>query len=592
MNLENHVFKRSRTYRRRKGATPLSRVGSVQRCSVGLPPGEGVRTIVARSISASRPRSTRCCRPQGMGAQPAAPHGDAGEHATAPPCDENGPPATPSEEREPPILAERLRLLGLAEPRDGDADLLATVLAIDSLVASLAPRHAALCGKLHAAFKCAFEGYFKNVAAGQNLAAAAAVSPTQREHSESSPVCGSVRAKAREKAREAKTKATGCVRKLDIPASPGVTGLADVIVQLGSVPWEDVEAAVQEHPAGANQLVSAITLQRTGKTRRPRPVARPSSPMADRTGGCCPDQHFGRDFWQRGQWVPRLLSYSDLPEWRKAQANELIREGYRQETSSYKECVRSWLYLHNESFNIHSHLWPAVATVPIAAFTVLSDVHQRGAPPVDALMCLPFFVGAFGCLFLSAMFHTMYECCERSASCFAKLDYIGITLLIYGSNWPAVHFMFYCRPELQLLYLASITVLCVPTVVVVVADRFAGESYKGLRAGLFSTLGLTALAPIIHFSVRPGLPLDSAVFWSYLLQMIAMGCFYLVGALLYALSMPERFCPGKLDYFGNAHNIFHVLVLAGVATTYSAFAVLFDEVEANGFQAVCVAFED
>ena len=520
-----------------------------------------------------------------MGAQPAAPHGDAGEHATAPPRAENDPPAAPTEEREPPIVAERVRL-DLAGPREDDGDLLDTMLAIDSLVASLTPRHAALRGKLHAAFKGAFEGCLQNVAAeGQNLAANA-VSPTQHERPNALPVCGSVGAKAREKAREAKKKATGCVRSLDIPASPGVTGFADVIVQLGSVPWEDLEAARQEHLPGASHLVSAMKLQRTGNTRRPRYVARPSIPIADRTGGCCPDQHFGR-----GQWVPRLLSYSDLPEWRKAQANELIREGYRQETSSYKEYLLiSWLYLHNESFNIHSHLWPAVATVPIAAFTVLSDVHQRGAPLVDALMCVPFFVGAFGCLFLSAMFHTMYECCERSASCFAKLDYIGITLLIYGSNWPAVHFMFYCRPELQFLYLAGITVLCVPTVVVVVADRFAGESFKILRALLFSALGLTALAPIIHFSVRPGLPLDSAVFWSYLLQMVAMGCFYLVGAMLYALSVPERVCPGKLDYFGNAHNIFHVLVLAGVATTYSAFAVLFDEVEANGFQTVCAAF--
>ncbi len=503
----------------------------------------------------------------------------------APPCEEHdapSPPTTPPEE-EPPIIAGKL-LLELAESQDNE--LLTTVLAIDSLVSSLAPRHAALRGKLHEALK-QWTSSHTTVAA-----AAAAVLPKQRNRSGSSPVCGSARAKAREKASEAKTKAADCVRSIDIPVASGVSGLDDVSVQLGAVPWDDIETARQKQPVGTSEVSSAVTLQRTGKTRRPKPVVRASSPMAGRAARCCPDQHFGRDFWQRGQWVPRLLNYSELPGWRKAQANDLIRGGYRQESSSYKECLRSWLYLHNESFNIHSHLWPAVATVPIAAFTVLSDVQRRGAPVVDALMCLPFFVGAFGCLFLSAMFHTMYECCERSAACWSKLDYIGITLLIYGSNWPAVHFMFYCRPELQFLYLASITVLCVPTVVVVVDDRFAGESYKGLRAGLFSLLGLTALAPVIHFSMRPGLPLDDSAFWSYLLQMIAMGGCYLFGAMLYALSMPERLCPeGKLDYFGNAHNIFHVLVLAGVVLTYSAFKVLFDEVEASGFQAACTTFD-
>ena len=462
------------------------------------------------------------------------------------------PPSTPPEE-EPPIIAGKL-LLDLAEPQDDE--VLVTVVAIDS--------------------GCV----------------AAAVSPRQRNRSGASPVCGSARATAREMAREGKERAAECVRSIDIGITSGLVGLDDVIVQLGAVPWDDVEAAGRKQPVGTNGLKSAATVQRTGKTRRPKHVVPAPSLKVDRAVCCCLDEHFGRDFWARGQWAPRLLSYSELPEWRKAQSNKFIHGGYRQEPSSYKDCLRSILWLHNETFNIHSHLWPAVATVPIAAFTVCSDVQERGAPLVDALMCLPFFVGAFGCLFLSAMFHTMYECCERSASCYSKLDYIGITLLIYGSNWPAVHFMFYCRPELQFLYLASITVLCVPTVVVVVADRFAGESYKGLRAGLFSLLGLTALAPVIHFSMRPGLPLDDSAFWSYLLQMIAMGCCYLFGAMLYAMSMPERLCPvGKLDYFGNAHNIFHVLVVAGVVTTYSAFKVLFDEVEATGFQAACSAFD-
>ena len=69
-----------------------------------------------------------------------------------------------------------------------------------------------------------------------------------------------------------------------------------------------------------------------------------------------------------------------------------------------------------------------------------------------------------------------------------------------------------------------------------------GEDYKGLRALLFSLLGLTALAPILHFSLSPGLPIDDEAFWAFLCRMFSMGGCYLVGAALYGASLPERVC--------------------------------------------------
>jgi adiponectin receptor len=50
--------------------------------------------------------------------------------------------------------------------------------------------------------------------------------------------------------------------------------------------------------------------------------------------------------------------------------------------------------------------------------------------------------------------------------------------------------------------------------------------------------------------------------------MIVMGLSYVVGALLYGSRIPERFFPGKVDYFGASHQIFHVLVLVGVWTHF------------------------
>ena len=122
------------------------------------------------------------------------------------------------------------------------------------------------------------------------------------------------------------------------------------------------------------------------------------------------------------------------------------------------------------------------------------------------------------------------------------------------------------------------------------AERFAGEDFKALRAVLFSAAGLSDLVPMVHFGISPGLPISNDVKWNYLTLMLTMGGTYVLGAALYGAALPERFFPGKVDYAGNAHTIFHVLVLVGAALTWRAVEVLFDAVEEGGFGEICVGF--
>ena len=200
------------------------------------------------------------------------------------------------------------------------------------------------------------------------------------------------------------------------------------------LPWETDSRSAE--PAGSPLTK---TMARTGKTRRPR---QPGS--------------FSENVWPQR---PALLRFDELPAWRRAQANKYVHRGYRPhraegETGSYyPDALRSWFYLHNESFNIHSHLWPAVTACPYALVSMIYDQQERGAPAVDTFMCTIFFIGAFGCLFLSAMFHTMYECCyecsQTVGSFWSKMDYVGIILMILGSFFATTHFQFYCEPSLK-----------------------------------------------------------------------------------------------------------------------------------------------
>lgn len=57
----------------------------------------------------------------------------------------------------------------------------------------------------------------------------------------------------------------------------------------------------------------------------------------------------------------RISRFDDLPAWYRD--NTFIRHGYRTESNSALACLRSWLYVHNESVNIFTHLVPAVAII-------------------------------------------------------------------------------------------------------------------------------------------------------------------------------------------------------------------------------------
>jgi len=41
------------------------------------------------------------------------------------------------------------------------------------------------------------------------------------------------------------------------------------------------------------------------------------------------------------------------------------------------------------------------------------------------------------------------------------------------------------------------------------------------------------------------------------------GMFFLGGAVIYAMRIPERFWPGRFDLAGISHNIWHIMVFIG-----------------------------
>lgn len=189
---------------------------------------------------------------------------------------------------------------------------------------------------------------------------------------------------------------------------------------------------------------------------------------------------------------------------------------------------------------------------------------------VNGLKRWPLFVmlaSAVLCLGFSATFHTFNILSKKIHSKFSRLDYAGISLLIAGSCYPPYYYFFHCEQFLKIVYLVFITVFSVSVFLYSLTSDFHTPKRKPLRGWLFLTLGISAGIPVLHMgffgsTIRGYDTSPRLLFW------YIGGISYIVGALLFIKRIPERLFPGRFDFFGNSHNLFHLLIVVGVITHY------------------------
>lgn len=245
----------------------------------------------------------------------------------------------------------------------------------------------------------------------------------------------------------------------------------------------------------------------------------------------------------------KLISYEMLPKWMKD--NHFIHNGYRPPLGSMKACVWSVLRLHTESGNIWTHL------IGFVLFVLLWATHMQKLENLrDQLILSCFFVGATICLGLSTTYHTCNCHSQRVGRMFHKLDYCGISTLILGSFIPTIYYSFYTNYFLKWVYLIVISVLSVIAIAVSLFEKFGTPQFRPLRAAVFLTSGLSGVIPGIHWFFT----LEPEIMYSFYC-LVSQGALYVIGALLYAMRIPERFFPGKCDFYFQSHQFFHTLVV-------------------------------
>jgi len=171
-----------------------------------------------------------------------------------------------------------------------------------------------------------------------------------------------------------------------------------------------------------------------------------------------------------------------------------------------------------------------------------------------------FFCSALACMAASSAFH-LFGC--HSEAMYRQLhlcDVSCITLLIIGTYLPAVYFGFVCQPVLQFIYCGTVVLLCVAGMILPPALYPDRDHQKPLQVGLLSASVAFALVPLAHFMMHASGNEGTRARMDVVTAMLG---YYLVGFVVYTLRVPERFWPGRFDYWLHSHQWWHVFCFLG-----------------------------
>lgn len=249
----------------------------------------------------------------------------------------------------------------------------------------------------------------------------------------------------------------------------------------------------------------------------------------------------------------KLCSYKDLPLWQ--QDNHYILHGYVRETKSFAACFKSLLYLHNESGNIYTHLIPAL----VVALSIANGIIPVLATDLaDQAILLLFFSGVIACLGISGFYHCIKCHSPRVSAIGNGFDYFGIVVLIEASMISLIYYGLKPHPFYRTVFCLITSFFGLICTVVSLDTKFRTPVWRPFRAKMFVAYGLSGILPIVFGSFLYGAEVVQRISLPYILL---EGFLYISGAALYAARIPEKFGPGKYDYFGHSHQLFHILVV-------------------------------
>ncbi|PVU98632.1 hypothetical protein BB559_001411 [Furculomyces boomerangus] len=265
---------------------------------------------------------------------------------------------------------------------------------------------------------------------------------------------------------------------------------------------------------------------------------------------------------------------SDTPVW---QCEPFILSGYRKQTFSYTKCFKSIFYLHNESVNILSHLFGVFLFLYMfsrdyytAKETFVYSWHSKR----NEFIIISFYnASAVFCMLFSSIYHTFNCHSKDHSTCWLKIDFIGILVLIFGTFLTGIYYGFYYFKWLFIFYTSLISIISIAALIVSVSEKFSNPHGRALRAKVFSGIAISGILPLLNIHYIYGIDMIlRSIILQYLFYSLIL---YGIGVVIYANRFPERFWPGKFDLFMGSHQLFHISVLLAAYTYYHALSYAF-----------------
>jgi len=266
----------------------------------------------------------------------------------------------------------------------------------------------------------------------------------------------------------------------------------------------------------------------------------------------------------------RLLSIHECPEYFKD--NVYILSGYRPPGLSPLEYLKGIFQVHNDAFNVWSHLFGALLFIGLLPYTIaFVNEHSSDATKkeLDVSAFSVFLVAGFLMFSCSAAYHVFWPMSETTALTCAKIDYMGIIFMIWGSYYPFIRFLFYDDASMYVRYASFLSAVAVACGCALLPNYMQKPRYRWIRQLVFWGLGAVIPVVIVQGSCTYGVSSREMKLFAY---PSLYGCtVYLVGSVLFAMQAPEKYLPGRCDKCGSSHNIMHVCVIIGSLMHYTWF---------------------
>ena len=215
----------------------------------------------------------------------------------------------------------------------------------------------------------------------------------------------------------------------------------------------------------------------------------------------------------------------------------------RKSPCTWKECLRSVFELHNETFNIWSHFIGGLYFAKAAHTGPLPARVSAGSSAITYLV--------------SAIAHTFGAKSPWWSDVLFRFDRSGIANFLYSATVAVslVHYRGHKQKSARTLVVSLSTLI------------YAGSLHSFIIRNTrdkVNSVGLLAIQSILGTLVclaEMGTTKSKTV--KRLVSRYLPGATgsALLGAILFISYVPERFKRRWFDYFGNSHNIMHVLVL-------------------------------